>query len=121
VFVETTDAVEIPEDFGEDTSALMRRLRIAKRRMALLAAVAELAGVWTLEQQMEALSRFAEAALGAAVRHLLRQAQSRGIAALVSPDDPERDSGLIVLGMGKLGGNELNYSSDIDLILLYDA
>ena len=35
-------------------------------------------------------------------------------------DDPERDSGLIVLGMGKLGGGELNYSSDIDLILLYD-
>jgi len=121
VFAETATAVEIPEDFGEDTTALMRRLRIAKRRVALLAAVAELAGAWTLEQQMEALSRFAEAALGAAVRHLLRQAKRKGIAAPVNADDPERDSGLIVLGMGKLGGYELNYSSDIDLILLYDA
>jgi glutamate-ammonia-ligase adenylyltransferase len=121
VFAETAAAVEIAEDFGEDTMALMRRLRIAKRRVALLAAVAELAGAWTLEQQMEALSRFAEAALGAAVRHLLRQAQRKGIAAPVNADDPERDSGLIVLGMGKLGGYELNYSSDIDLILLYDA
>ena len=121
VFAETTAAVEIAEDFGEDPTALMRRLRIAKRRVALLAAVAELAGAWTLEQQMEALSRFAEAALGAAVRHLLHQAQRKGIIAPVNPDDPERDSGLILLGMGKLGGYELNYSSDIDLILLYDA
>src|SRR6266478_2350281 len=120
VFAEAVAAVEIAEDFGEDTTALMRRLRIAKRRVALLAAVAELAGAWTLEQQMEALSRFAEAALGAAVRHLLRQAQRKGIAAPVTAD-PERDSGLIVLGMGKLGGYDLNYSSDIDLILLYDA
>ena len=120
LFAEITAAVEIAEDFGEDTAALMRRLRIAKRRVALLAAVAELFGAWTLEQQMEALSRFAEAALGAAVRHLLRQAQSKGIVALVSADEPERDSGLIVLGLGKLGGSELNYSSDIDLILLYD-
>src|SRR6202022_4879410 len=57
----------------------------------------------------------------AAVRHLLRQAQRKRIVAPVSADDPERDSGLIVLAMGKLGGYELNYSSDIDLILLYDA
>ncbi len=33
---------------------------------------------------------------------------------------PKSGSGLIVLGIGKLGGGELNYSSDIDLILLYD-
>src|SRR4029077_1572083 len=99
VYAETTAAVEAPEDFGEDTTALMRRLRIAKRRVALLAAVAELAGAWSLEQRLAALSGFAEAALGAAVRHLLRQAHSKGIAALANPDDPERDSGLIVLGM----------------------
>ena len=120
VFAEIAAAVEISEDLGEDTTALMRRLRVAKRRVSLLAAVAELIGAWTLEQQTAALSRFAEAALGAVVRHLLRQAQTKGSAALVSADEPERDSGLIVLGMGKLGGNELNYSSDIDLILLYD-
>ena len=50
----------------------MRPLRLARRRVALLAAVAELAGSWSLEQQMAALSRFAEAAIGAALRHLLR-------------------------------------------------
>jgi [glutamine synthetase] adenylyltransferase / [glutamine synthetase]-adenylyl-L-tyrosine phosphorylase len=120
LFVEIADAIELRADFGEDTAALMRRLRIAKRRVALVAAVAELAGAWSLEQQTGALSRFAEAALGATLRHLLRQASTRGSIGLPSTDDPERDSGLIVLGMGKLGGYELNYSSDIDLILLYD-
>ena len=77
VFAEIAAAVENPEDPGEDTAGLMRRLRIAKRRTALLAAAAELVGAWSLDDQMRALSRFAEAALGAAVRHLLRQAAGR--------------------------------------------
>src|SRR5437588_5458273 len=98
---------------------LMRRLRLAKRRVALIAAVAELCGVWSLERQMAALSRFAKAAIGAAVRHLLQAAAAGGSLA-VDPRDPETGSGLIVLAMGKLGGEELNYSSDIDLVLLYD-
>ena len=46
--------------------------------------------------------------------------QTKGAIAPIDLDDPESGSGLIVLGMGKLGGRELNYSSDIDLILLYD-
>ena len=120
LFAEIAAAIERPADLGEDIAALMRRLRIAKRRVALVAAVAELAGAWSLEQQTGALSRFAEGALGAALRHLLRQAANKGSIGLQSMDEPERDSGLIVLGMGKLGGYELNYSSDIDLILLYD-
>jgi glutamate-ammonia-ligase adenylyltransferase len=121
LFLETTIAVELHADLGEDTAALMRRLRTAKRRIALVAAVAELVSAWSLEQQTEALTRFAEASLGAALRHLLRQAVNRGSLGPSSTDDPERGCGLIVLGMGKLGGCELNYSSDIDLILLYDA
>ena len=120
-FAEIASSVDDRGDRGEDRAALMQRLRVARRRTALLAAVAELAGAWSLEQQTSALSRFAEAALGAAFRHLLRQAAQNGSIALAVPDDPERESGLIVLGMGKLGGYELNYSSDIDLILLYDA
>src|SRR5215510_3799661 len=58
LFSEIGQAVEIAEDVGEDTTALMRRLRIAKRRVALLAAVAELTGSWPLEQQTVALSKF---------------------------------------------------------------
>jgi glutamate-ammonia-ligase adenylyltransferase len=121
LFSETAAGIEKPEDLVEDTAALMRRLRIAKRRVALVAAVAELVGAWSLEQQTAALSRFAEAALGAALRHLLREAARKGLVTLPDPDAPERNSELIVLGMGKLGGYELNYSSDIDLILFYDG
>ena len=120
LFDEIAAAIETPDDPGEDGSGLMRRLRIAKRRTALLAAVAELAGAWSLERQMAALSRFAAASVGAALRHLLRQAAAKDMVALPDPADPERHSGLIVLGLGKLGGGELNYSSDIDLILFFD-
>jgi glutamate-ammonia-ligase adenylyltransferase len=120
LFAEIAAKVEKTEDLGEDTAAVMRRLRIARRRVALVAALAELAGVWSLEQQTAALSRFAEAALGAALRHLLREAARKGLIALPDADQPEKDSGLIVLGIGKLGGYELNYSSDIDLIVLYE-
>jgi glutamate-ammonia-ligase adenylyltransferase len=120
-FEEIATVTESHADHGENQAVLMRRLRIAKRRIALLAAVAELTGAWSLEHQMSALSRFAEAAIGAAVRHLLHDAAARHAIAPLDPDDPERSSGLVVLALGKLGGGELNYSSDIDLILLHDA
>jgi [glutamine synthetase] adenylyltransferase / [glutamine synthetase]-adenylyl-L-tyrosine phosphorylase len=120
VFREIAATIESTKDLGEDTAGLMRRLRIAKRRVALLAAVAELAGVWSLEQQTGALSRFAAATLGGTARHLLREAARKRLIELADTDDPERDSGLIVLGMGKLGAGELNYSSDIDLVVLFD-
>ena len=99
----------------DDQAALMSRLRIARRRVALTAALAELAGAWALEQQMAALTRFAETAIDAALAYLLRATPGAP-----QPPAPPEESGLIVLGMGKLGGGELNYSSDIDLILLYD-
>jgi glutamate-ammonia-ligase adenylyltransferase len=121
LFAETAASAERCDNPGEDMAALMRRLRILKRRVALLAALADLVQAWSLEQQMAALSRFAEAALGAALRHLLRAAAAKGQLTLAEAADPERDSGFFILGMGKLGGRELNYSSDIDLILLYDA
>jgi glutamate-ammonia-ligase adenylyltransferase len=121
VFDAIAASVEQYADPGENQPVLMRRLRVAKRQAALVAGVAEIAGSWRLERQMAALSRLAEAALGAAVRHLLHAAAGRGSIKLVNPEDPEHDSGLIVLGMGKLGGGELNYSSDIDLILLFDS
>jgi glutamate-ammonia-ligase adenylyltransferase len=121
VFEAIVAGVERRADHGENQPALMRRLRVAKRQAALVAGVADIAGSWPLERQMAALSRLAEAALGAAVRHLLHAATARGSIKPANPEDPEHGSGLIVLGMGKLGGGELNYSSDIDLILLFDS
>ncbi|MBV8889712.1 MAG: bifunctional [glutamine synthetase] adenylyltransferase/[glutamine synthetase]-adenylyl-L-tyrosine phosphorylase [Alphaproteobacteria bacterium] len=121
LFAELITAVQQTEQGGEDRAALMRRLRIAKRQMALLTAAADLAGAWSLDKQMAGLTRFAEVAVDAGLRHLLWAAAGKGQIAPAVPAMPEQGSGLIVLGMGKLGSRELNYSSDIDLILLYDA
>lgn len=100
---------------------LMRHLRVQKRRIALTTAVADLTGVWDLFAVTHALSDFADAAVSAAASFHLSQLARRGKIKLKHADDPEQGSGLVILGMGKLGGYELNYSSDIDLIILFDA
>jgi glutamate-ammonia-ligase adenylyltransferase len=99
---------------------LASALRRAKRIVALACAIADIGGSWTLEQVTAALSELAETALQLSLMHLLRAAHDAREIALPHPDDPVRDCGFAVLGMGKLGARELNYSSDIDLVLLYD-
>jgi glutamate-ammonia-ligase adenylyltransferase len=103
-----------------DMARLMHALRIAKRRTALLVGLADIAGTWPLEKVTGALSDFAEAAARHALRFLLLREARRGDIVLAHPDDPEKDCGIIVLGMGKFGARELNYSSDIDIIVFYD-
>lgn len=103
-----------------DGSVIAGGLRRAKRQAALLIALADLAQAWDLERVTGALSEFADRAVDLALGHLLRQAEQTGDLALAHPEDPGRDSGVIIIGMGKLGARELNYSSDIDLIVLYD-
>lgn len=82
-------------------------LRVAKADIALIVALADLAFAWPLEKVTAALSHFADLALDRAVA-----------TALAERDAP--NSGFAVLGLGKLGSFELNYSSDVDLIFLYD-
>src|SRR5262249_19084777 len=82
LFEELAAATERHQERGENRAALMKRLRVARRRVALLAAIAELAGWWSLEQQMAALTRFADASIGAAVRHLLQEAAASGAIAV---------------------------------------
>jgi len=100
-----------------DTAAVMRA---AKRHVALAAAIADIGGAWGLDQVTGALSDLAEGALKLAVSHLLRAANDDGALRLPHPGSPARGSGFTVLAMGKLGGRELNFSSDVDLILIYD-
>jgi [glutamine synthetase] adenylyltransferase / [glutamine synthetase]-adenylyl-L-tyrosine phosphorylase len=97
--------------------AAMRR---AKRIVALATAIADIGGVWTLERVTAALSDLAEVTLSLAMAHLLRAAHDAGELRLPDPSNPARGGGFTVLGMGKLGARELNYSSDVDLVLLYD-
>jgi [glutamine synthetase] adenylyltransferase / [glutamine synthetase]-adenylyl-L-tyrosine phosphorylase len=106
-------------DAGE-RGRLMAGLRRVRRRVALLVALADLAGGWPLERVTDALTRFADAAVGRVVDHLLGQAALRGELRADDPARPSAGSGLVVLAMGKHGAGELNYSSDIDLIVLFD-
>ena len=96
-------------------------LRQAKREAALVIALADIGGARALEQVTGALSELAEATLRLALRHLLRTAHDAGEIKLRDPGRPELECGFAALAMGKLGAGELNYSSDIDLILIYDA
>ena len=109
-------------DEGELAEAdLMRRLRELKREAHVLIALGDLSGEASAEQTVKRLSRLADRCIGAAVRFLLRQAHDSGRLALPDPAHPEKGSGWIVLGMGKLGAHELNFSSDIDLIVFFDS
>jgi glutamate-ammonia-ligase adenylyltransferase len=105
---------------GARRAVVAAALRQAKRQVALICALADINGSWTLEQVTGALSALAEDTLGLAMAHLLRAAHDAGELALPDPDNPSAGGGFTVLGMGKLGARELNYSSDIDLVLLFD-
>jgi [glutamine synthetase] adenylyltransferase / [glutamine synthetase]-adenylyl-L-tyrosine phosphorylase len=121
---ESLDAVVASLDGrrDDDEAELMRALRRLKREAALIVALADLGEVWDVAEATEALTLFADAAVSAALGFLLRQNARMGRLAL-DPDapDPQAGSGVVVLALGKHGARELNYSSDIDLIVLYDA
>src|SRR5262245_6276197 len=104
-----------------DEAEVMRLLRRMKAEAALLIGLADIGGVWPVMEVTRLQTALADAAVGAAVDHLLAQAQRRGRLHLADPARPSQGSGYIVLAMGKMGSNELNYSSDIDLIVFYDA
>jgi glutamate-ammonia-ligase adenylyltransferase len=96
-------------------------MRQAKRQVALAVALGDIGGVSPLSRVTGALSRLAEVTLQLGLRHLLLAAHARGTIRLPEPEaDQTHGSGLIILALGKLGGRELNYSSDIDLIVFYD-
>ena len=110
-------AAVTPQTRRDRVAAAMRR---AKRVIAMTTAIADIGGIWPLERITGTLSDLAEATLWLAMAHLLRAAHDAGELRLPDPADPTRGGGFTVLGMGKLGARELNYSSDVDLVLLYD-
>ncbi|HEY7006538.1 MAG TPA: bifunctional [glutamine synthetase] adenylyltransferase/[glutamine synthetase]-adenylyl-L-tyrosine phosphorylase, partial [Sphingomicrobium sp.] len=86
-----------------------RRLRRRRQGLALAAALGDLSGEFSLERVTALLSDFADCAIDEAV--------AAAIAERVPDADP---TGFAVIAMGKLGSSELNYSSDVDLLLLFD-
>jgi [glutamine synthetase] adenylyltransferase / [glutamine synthetase]-adenylyl-L-tyrosine phosphorylase len=118
---------QLIEKIGRDVLAaqseaeVMQLLRRAKSEAALLIALCDIGGVWPVMQVTAALTELAVASVQSALRFLLREEANRGKILPPNSDRPEDDSGLIVLAMGKMGAGELNFSSDIDLIVFYDT
>ena len=98
---------EIAEDRGDGPPA--QRLRLARRRLALRVAIGDLAGCDDLSAVTGALSDFADHALDLAIRTAIHER---------TPD--AQPCGFVAIALGKQGSRELNYSSDIDPILLFD-
>ena len=99
----------LPEDSDNDIGAGLRR---AKRRVAGFLAMAEVSGAYSLAQSTQALTDFADQAVQLAFSSALAPYQASGKL-------PE-ETGLFVIAMGKMGAGELNYSSDIDLVVMFD-
>ncbi len=104
-------------DNAKEVMALLRRF---KRRTALLTGLADLGGVWSTEATLSAMSVAADTVLELATAFLFRKARE---AHQIKPQAGVSLSapGYFVIAMGKLGAFELNYSSDIDIIVFYDA
>ncbi|MBT8456179.1 MAG: glutamine-synthetase adenylyltransferase, partial [Alphaproteobacteria bacterium] len=100
--------------------ALGTGLRQGKRRVALLAGLADLAGVWSLEEVTGALTRLADLATHRAIVTLVGAEIARGKLPGAGAGDEKTGAGMVAIAMGKMGAHELNYSSDIDLICLFD-
>ncbi|NOZ32322.1 MAG: bifunctional [glutamine synthetase] adenylyltransferase/[glutamine synthetase]-adenylyl-L-tyrosine phosphorylase [Alphaproteobacteria bacterium] len=105
---------------GDDEATLAIALRKSKSKMALLAALAECGGAWSTRQSSAALSRFADGCLDGGLNVLFRGAAARGKIEIPATGAPAARSGLMIFALGKLGGCELNYSSDIDIVAFYE-
>lgn len=116
-------SVSLREETSADAAqkAVMAALRHYKQKIALIIGLCDVAGVWTIDEVIAQLSNAANISISSAVRYLLSQAVKTGKLEKLDITDPEPGSGYFVIGMGKLGAGELNYSSDIDLIVFFDA
>ena len=122
------DALAAPRDATESEDEFMVFLREQKNLAALLIAIADITEQWSLNEVTLGLSEFARKCLEISIAKALRKRMNAGDLAWKdgygkeSPIDTlaNQACGFFILGLGKLGANELNYSSDIDIIALYD-
>lgn len=96
-----------------------RVLRQLRQRVFFTVMVRDLAGLASLDEVTKAMAYLADLAVEQAYRSVMKELMTQH----GTPVDPQSGlpQELMVVGMGKLGGNELNVSSDIDLVMLYDA
>ena len=109
---------EVLDSSEQDEAQFMADLRLARQRLMLWVAFRDLNGLADLEEVTHALSYFAEEAIALSIAYIREDLQGRFGLPWSSVTDSEMP--LMVVSMGKLGGLELNLSSDIDLIFLYE-
>ncbi|WP_460986177.1 bifunctional [glutamine synthetase] adenylyltransferase/[glutamine synthetase]-adenylyl-L-tyrosine phosphorylase [Sphingobium sp. TomTYG75] len=102
-------ALKAAQNVSDADEGIARSLRRRKGALSLVTAAADLSGAWDLDRVTRTLSDFADQALEEALRATFAE-RYPGV-------EPK---GFVVLALGKHGSRELNYSSDIDPILLYD-
>ncbi|TAM05092.1 MAG: bifunctional glutamine synthetase adenylyltransferase/deadenyltransferase, partial [Pusillimonas sp.] len=98
----------------DDTRRLLRQVR---SRIFFTLLVRDINGQAPLREVVSAMSLFADLAIARAYKSVVADlAETHGM-----PLDPAtgKPQEMLIIGMGKLGGKELNVSSDIDLIMLY--
>lgn len=108
----------IPASNEQDEAEWMANLRLARQRLMLWVAFRDLNGLADLDEVTHALSHFAELAVSASIVFIREDLNNRF--GLPWSNTTQSEMPLMVVGMGKLGGLELNLSSDIDLIFLYE-
>ena len=119
IVADAITALQAAAEGADDDDSMMAAIRRLRQRSALAVALVDLADTHPVAIQMRWLSDAADAAIACTVRYLLRQATMRGqINETEGPAD--RACGWTILALGKLGARELNYSSDVDLIILHD-
>ncbi|HYH66766.1 MAG TPA: bifunctional [glutamate--ammonia ligase]-adenylyl-L-tyrosine phosphorylase/[glutamate--ammonia-ligase] adenylyltransferase, partial [Urbifossiella sp.] len=105
-------------DAAADDPAVLRAFRRFRTRHTLRIGVNDILRDRPLEEVTRELARLADASVEVAFAHAVRLVSQR----FGSPTGPGGEpSRAAVLGFGKLGGDELNYSSDVDLMVVYDA
>lgn len=102
----------------QDEAQFMADLRLARQRLMLWVAFRDLNGMADLSEVTHALSHFAQESVALSIAYIREDLQRRFGLPWSKVTDSEMP--LMVVGMGKLGGLELNLSSDIDLIFLYE-
>jgi glutamate-ammonia-ligase adenylyltransferase len=112
---QVADFVGLCEDEGE----LQSRLRRIRQRIMVLLGWRDLGGLAELEETMECVSALAEICIELAMQHHDRWLSRRY--GVPMDGNSGQQSEMLVLGLGKLGGSELNYSSDIDLVFTYNG
>src|SRR5262249_33706898 len=104
-------------DASFEDSAVLRAFRRYRQRQLLRIGTNDVIRARALEETPRAISRVADAALEVALASALRKVSTRFGQPFTQSGPPAR---CVILAFGKLGGEELNYSSDIDLMFLYD-